>query len=322
MFRNQSVIPKCNSVTSVTRKEQDPPQKISYYRLQQSFQEWLELFNYSKSSISRMPRQIQEFFSWLIEKEIPFKSITRQDTKDFYHYIKYHRKSQNSGNFLKNTTLNSYILSLKLFAHYLEETDQGKLTVDLLYEPINTPEKVILTQAEINQLYQVTTDDAIGLRERAILSLYYGCGIRSNEGIQMNLEDVILKQKMVYVRKGKKYRERYVPFLIQQQKDFTNYLKYSRPNLVGEETENAFLIGNTGKRINYGLLLNTIKKLQQRTQNLTILKKQIGLHTLRHSIATHLMQSGMKIDNISQFLGHSNIRSTQIYTHLAHENEE
>ena len=317
MFKNQLVNPKCNSVTSVTRKEQDPQQKISYYRLQESFKEWLELLNYNKSGIERMPRQLATFFSWLTQQEIQLKTITRQDTRAFYHYLKYQRKSQYTKEFLKANTLNSYILTLKLFAHYLEITGQTKLTIDLLYEPVETAEREILTKAEINQLYSVTTEDEKGMRERVILSLYYGCGIRSNEGIQLNLEDVILKQKMLYVRKAKKYKERYVPFVSQQEKDFENYLKHSRPKLLNDESEKSFLLGNTGKRISYDLQLKTLKKLQQRTQNPKLIKKQIGLHTLRHSIATHLLQSGMKIDNISRFLGHSDLRSTQVYTRPA-----
>lgn len=66
-------------------------------------------------------------------------------------------------------------------------------------------------------------------------------------------------------------------------------------------------------------MLSSLKRLQQRTDNEELKQKVIGLHALRHSIATHLMQRGMKFDYISQFLGHSSLNSTQIYTHLAHE---
>src|SRR5690606_21754010 len=179
----------------------------------------------------------------------------------------------------------------------------------------------ILTVEEVQQLYQATSEDHYGIRERAILSLYYGCGLRSSEGIALNLEDVLLDQKMIYVRKGKGYKERYVPFVENQKEDFEHYLKQSRPKLLTDETEQAFFIGHKGKRISYGILLKTLKRLQQRTGNETLMQKVIGLHALRHSIATHLMQSGMKFDYISQFLGHTLMSSTQVYTHLAHELE-
>jgi integrase/recombinase XerD len=94
-----------------------------------------------------------------------------------------------------------------------------------------------------------------------------------------------------------------------------------RPQLIREPNEQAFLLGYQGKRIRYEALLKMLKNLQQRTGDDQLQQKTIGLHALRHSIATHLMQRGMKFDYISQFLGHTNLSSTQIYTHLAYEYE-
>jgi integrase/recombinase XerD len=295
---------------------------MSYQRYTESFKEWLQVINCSESSIERMPRQLQEFFEWIeTNHNTTLEQITRQHVNAFYEYLKYARKSQHSDTFLKPQTLNSYIRCLKLFAHYLEETQQGTLPVNLLYEKGESYIRQILTVEEVQQLYQSTCEDHYGIRERAMLSLYYGCGLRSSEGIALNLEDVLLEQKMIYVRKGKGYKERYVPFVENQKEDFEHYLKQSRPKLLRDETEQAFFIGHQGKRISYGILLKTLKRLQQRTGNEILMQKVIGLHALRHSIATHLMQRGMKFDYISQFLGHTLMSSTQIYTHLAHELE-
>lgn len=294
----------------------------TYTRYTESFKEWLEIINTSQSSIERMPRQLQEFFEWLAINQInDLEQIARHHVNGFYDHLKYERKSQHTGRLLRPQTLNSYIRCLKLFAHYLEETQQGNLPVNLLYEKGQAHIRQILTVEEVQQLYQVTSEDHYGIRERAILSLYYGCGLRSSEGIALNLEDVLLDQKMIYVRNGKGYKERYVPFIESQKEDFEHYLKQSRPKLLTDETEQAFFIGHQGKRISYGILLKTLKRLQQRTGNETLKQKVIGLHALRHSIATHLMQRGMKFDYISQFLGHTLMSSTQVYTHLAHELE-
>jgi site-specific recombinase XerD len=154
-----------------------------------------------------------------------------------------------------------------------------------------------------------------------MLSVYYGCGLRSSEGIALNLDDVLLDQQMIYVRKGKGYRERYVPFIEKQREDFEQYLKHARPKLLRDEKEKAFFIGHLGKRVSYSILLRALKGLQQKTGNETLQQKTIGMHALRHSIATHLMHKGMKFDYISQFLGHTLLSTTQIYTHLAHEYE-
>lgn len=262
---------------------------MSYVRYTESFKEWLQIINCSASSIERMPRQLQEFFEWLQTNQVNnLEQITRQHVNDFYHYLKYERKAQYTDTFLRPQTLNSHIRCLKLFAHYLEETQQGYLPVNLLYEKGESYIRQILTTEEVQQLYQSTSEDHYGIRERAILSLYYGCGLRSSEGIALNLEDVLLDQQLIYVRKGKGYKERYVPFIESQKEDFEHYLKQSRPKLLscarplaGDENENAFFIGHKGKRISYGILLKTLKRLQQRTGNETLKAKVIGLHALR-----------------------------------------
>jgi len=305
---------KCNSVTSVTGQEQEG---VKNELLTRGFGEWLKLLEYSKGVSKRMPSQVREFFNYLINQECySLEEITKANIKDYYHYLKHEKRSRMTGGFLSNSALNSYIMSLKSFSTYLHETNQGSLLIDLPYEEKSTPEREILTTKEIQELYQVTKNDKEGLKERAILSLYYGCGIRASEGISLSIEDVMADKKLLYIRKAKNKRERYVPFVEQQQRDFELYLKYSRNQF--NTTSEAFLVGNTGKRITYKILLKTVKSLQERTQNRELQSKKIGVHTFRHSIATHLLQSGMSLDSISQFLGHRDLRTTQIYTHLAY----
>jgi integrase/recombinase XerD len=294
----------------------------TYHRYAESFKEWLQIINYSASTSESLPRHLQEFFEWLEGKGITeVTAITRKHILEWYDQLKYERKSQFTDTFLKPQTLNGYIRALKLFSYYLRETGQADLTIDLVSErPLPSIRHVITTQ-EIEELYQATTDDHYGLRDQAMLSVYYGCGLRSREGIALDLDDVMLDKKIIYVRQGKGYKERYVPFVEKQKKDFKLYLEHCRPRLVNNESGNAFFLGNNGKRILYGKLLSSLKKLQERTDNQKLKQKVFGLHALRHSIATHLMQRGMKFDYISQFLGHSSLNSTQIYTHLAHEYE-
>lgn len=297
-------------------------ESYTYNRYVESFREWLALINYAASSVDRLPRQIEEFFTWMESHGVhSIEQITRQHIREYYQYMKYTRKSQLTDTFLKSQTLNGHIRGLKLFSFYLEETQQGNLIIDLPYEEKEPSVKHLLTAREVQLLYQATTEDEQGIKERVMLDLYYGCGLRSNEGITLNLDDVMLDKKIVYVRQGKGYKERYVPFVEKQKEDFEHYLKYVRPELIKESNEEAFLVGHQGKRIRYEALLKMLKQLQQRTGDDQLQQKTIGLHALRHSIATHLMQRGMKFDYISQFLGHANLSSTQIYTHLAHEYE-
>lgn len=299
----------------------------TYHRYTEGFREWLRILNYNGSTVDTSARQLQELFDWLQAQQITsLTQLTRKHILQWYDQLKYVRKSQHTDTFLKASTLNSYISTLRLFAFYLQETEQASLTIDLVCEKLTPSIRHVLTTQEVQELYQATADDAYGLRDRAMLSLYYGCGIRSSEGIGLNLDDVMLNKKMLYIREGKGYKERYVPFVDKQQEDFENYLRHARPELVkaslscGEgQGEVAFLLGYKGRRISYTMLLRSLKQLQQRTGNEALQEKVFGLHALRHSIATHLMHRGMKFDYIGQFLGHSSLDSTQIYTHLAHE---
>ncbi len=122
---------------------------------------------------------------------------------------------------------------------------------------------------------------------------------------------------MLYVRKGKGYKERYVPFTEAVKTDFRLYLQECRPKLVKDRPEEVFLVNNKGRRISSTAQSKRLKELLKQA-NIT---KSIGLHNLRHSIATHLLKSGMQIEDIAKFLGHAYISSTQIYTHIAHEYE-
>lgn len=295
----------------------------NYDRIVLAYKEWLGLLGYSKSTVNSMPKRVQEFFKYLETQQIQsLQQIEHQHIKAFYLEQKT-RHSLNTGKLLSNSTVNGYLRNLRLLSKYLQETEQGSLKVDIPNEPKTTPEKEIFSKSEIKQIYDVIGEGITGLRDRALLNIYYGCGLRSNEGVHLNVNDILLDKRLVYVRKGKGYKERYVPFVESQYSDFKNYLNYGRPQLLnGNTTEESFLINNHSRRINYGNALKVLKTLQSRTDNETLKNKQIGLHSLRHSIATHLMQSGMQIENISTFLGHKHLSSTQIYTHIVKQLDE
>lgn len=111
-----------------------------------------------------------------------------------------------------------------------------------------------------------------------------------------------------------KHKARYVPFVESQKQDFELYLQHCRkPLATGDRV--SFLLNNQRKRMSSTAVSKVLKSLIERTENGELQEKKPGLHTLRHSIATHLLQSGMGIESISQFLGHQRIRSTQTYLH-------
>jgi site-specific recombinase XerD len=277
----------------------------------------LHIIGYAPSTIDSLPRRAAELLEYAQTQGIySLAHMQNYHIRAYYETLKT-RKSTQTGQLLRNSTLNGIIRAWRLFAHYLEETDQGTLNVDIPYEIDESIEREILTTHEIKALYNSADESILGLRDRAILSVYYGCGLRSNEGLSLNLSDVMVENGMMYVRKGKGYKERYVPFTEAVKTDFRLYLKECRPKLVQQRNEEAFLVSNKGRRISSTAQTKRLKELLKQAG----ITKPIGLHNLRHSIATHLLKSGMQIEDIARFLGHAYLSSTQIYTHIAHEYE-
>ena len=164
--------------------------------------------------------------------------------------------------------------------------------------------------------------ECLQARDRAMLAVFYGCGARRNEGAHLNVSDINFDKSMLHIRKGKNYKERLVPISKDSRKYLTEYIYDHRSRLPGSAKNDALFMGHTSVRIHGQTLLMRLKLLQYRTNNIGLQEKEIGLHTLRHSVATHLLQAGMKLESISKFLGHSSLESTQIYTHLIETEQE
>jgi len=157
------------------------------------------------------------------------------------------------------------------------------------------------------------------MRDKAMLSIFYGCGLRRNEGYHLDITDINLDSAVIHVRKGKGYKERLVPVSKGGVQYITQYLYDARPMLIRDNKVDAFFLSHNGKRLGGQMLMLCLQNLARKTDNAELQQKEIGLHTLRHSIATHLLANGMSLEKIKDFLGHSSLESTQIYTHLINE---
>ena len=170
------------------------------------------------------------------------------------------------------------------------------------------PLPAILTLTEVHTLYDCCDYTPQGLRDRVMLSIYYGCGLRRSEGIAVDVSDALFRKKLIYVRKGKNYRERYVPMTSAIVADLRTYLHEARPLLLGSSYTEALLVSEQGRRIEAQSLAIRLKQLLP----IAGIDKPITLHSLRHSIATHLLQSGMKLQYIADFLGHRSLEATTL----------
>ena len=271
----------------------------------QEFKDWLSILGYHPTSVYNLPRHLKCFFLFLAAE-----NPSPNNCQKFLDFLK-QRGNLKTGKPLSNNYLNKYLQALKLYSKFLRK--QGKPTFRVGISTIKSVKKevAILSIEEVKLLYKVASNDLLGLRDKAMLSIFYGCGLRRNEGVNLNVKDVLLEAKLLHVRKGKNHKERVVPISNQSVKIIKEYLELGRPFFKQNPTETAFFISKKGKRAEGQSLGVRLKLLQNQAQ----IKEKISLHGLRHSIATHLLKEGMNLQKVSKFLGHSSLESTQIYTH-------
>lgn len=292
-----------------------PLNSYVFRELELDYKEWLALLGYAENTVYNMPLYMHEFFHWLESHDLKrVDEISAHHVEDFLFHLK-KRPNVMHGGKLSNAHINKYHQGLILLSQFVRQTSRGSFTVETerLEQTRSLPE--ILTAAEVKELYNACDADVLGLRDKVMLDIFYACGLRRNEGVQLDVSDVDVKGKLVYVRKGKNYKERYVPVNETILGHVKDYLDHSRLFLQKKDKTPALFISDKGYRAQGQSLLIRLRKLAR----LAKINKRIGLHTLRHSIATHLLQGGMKLKHIARFLGHESLESTQIYTHIVNE---
>ena len=304
-------------------------QSENFQYIENSFKEWLDILGYAESTIYGLPNYIRELFYWLEQHNIThIKQLEISHIKQYYNYLKT-RPNQRLGGGLSNTYLNKHLQALYKFTAYLRQSGRMILpNLNIKWEIIDSHEVEYLTQEELKELYKLTYGynegtklEHLNARDRAILTIFYACGLRRNEGYHLDLSDINFDRRILHVRKGKGYKERFVPFNKTTSRYLQEYVYDARPQLVHDKRESAFLISLHSRRMDTQSMALRLKLLQQRSDNIELQQKTVRLHVLRHSIATHLLQNGMPLEKISRFLGHSSLESTQIYTHIIEKDQ-
>jgi len=300
-----------------------------YQRLMEEFTFYLEVTGYSRSTIEGRNRNIRDLFLFLEETGIRTLNEIHNTHLESFYALQFQRANKNIGAGLKLSTLNSYAGSIKKLLEFLFDFKQvTHLNPDIPFNRLETPERQILTVEEVELLFNATNQkirfnkfpEFHAARDRAMLSLYYGCGLRRNEALSMEVKDVQPERLLIHIHKGKGNRERYVPTTYTTMQTLMEYIRERNNQLrLTNKTTEILLINESGDACGELTLSLALKRLAERTGNAVLAGKKPGLHTLRHSIATHLLQKGMDIELIRQFLGHKSLDTTQIYTHLVNE---
>jgi integrase/recombinase XerD len=287
-------------------------QSVEYKLLHGSFKEWLRLLNYSVLSIPSLTRTVKDFFAYQeATGKLSLEQLVATDANDFIELLQ-------AKGIYRSGHINKQIQALKLLSKYLRETKRSVIGFNLYRVEERRSKPTWLTKAEIAQIYEAIPETILGIRDKAMMAVYYGCGLRLNEGISLEISDINQSSKVLHVRKGKHYKERLIPIAEKSFEEIKRYIDYARPQMLQEKkTEALFIRAQNGYPLDRQGMYVRIKQLAKKAG----IKKRVGTHTLRHSIATHLLQSGMKLERIQDFLGHADLDSTQIYTHLVNESE-
>lgn len=292
--------------------------------ISKEFLSWVDALGYSSGIIDNCKTCSNEFFEWIESKSIQnISQLTNQHISDYHTYLETRMNKCFKGRLLSPAHLNkSYFAIDKLleFLHQMGMTNAPLPTNKRI--KIEQQERIdkiqILTQQEIKTLYNSipNTYEDFDFEQRQakqyelklIFALFYGCGLRRSEGYNIQLQDIDFNRRTVFVNQGKGYKDRIVPMSIGVYNQLQDYIYNFRHRLKLSHSR-LFVSDIQVMRLR-------LKYLQGYCGDENIKCKNITLHTLRHSIATHLLQNGMSIENISLFLGHNSLDSTQIYTHL------
>ena len=261
----------------------------------------------SENTIKAYSNDCLAFNKWLFIKKR--YAVTDSSESDIENYLKY-LKSIN----LSNSSINRKLSSLKHFFNYLSKTKILKSNpVSNISGPKNS--KVLpksLSIIDVNSLIEAPDcTNFIGLRDRAMIELMYATGVRISELINLEYSNIDLNRSLIKVM-GKGGKERMIPFGDDALSWLTNYIEFRRKNNLSLNSRD-FFISQQGRKITRQAFWHRIK----------IYLKALGLsmdispHTLRHAFATHLLNNGADLRSVQMLLGHSDLSTTQIYTHIA-----
>jgi len=299
----------------------------NYTAILEEFVVWLDTLGYSNAMIYSLKQQISAFFEWLENNQVQnIKQLTNKQITEYRHFLETRPNKCFKGKLLCNITLNKNYFTIDKLLEFLHNYGMETAPVPLnKFIKTDKQERTlsfdILTKDEIKTLYncipntypqiQFKSRQAKQYELKLIFALCYGCGLRKSEAYNLCIQDVDFEKKTVFVRQGKNYKDRLVPMSSGVYKQLQDYIYNFRKTLKLNHNR-LFLHDKQMMRVK-------LKHLQSVCEDENIRKKRLTLHLLRHSIATHLLQNGMSIENIALFLGHSQLDSTQIYTHIVNQ---
>ncbi|PJZ45072.1 site-specific tyrosine recombinase XerD [Leptospira brenneri] len=283
---------------------------VSQNQLLQTFQEYLSVEKgLSDNSIYSYGYDLNKFAIFLEKEHINFLEVK---ANDIMRFLEEERERKISAK-----TLAREVVAIRQFYKYLR--DEKRLDSNPT-EKIETPEVArtipdYLTQTEIDELFRnIKEDNLYELRDKCIFELLYSSGLRISEACNLKMTDIDMENMTIMVE-GKGGRQRLVPFGEKSLEILKRYLTESRTEILKKRTCEFVFVSKKGSYINRKSVWRLLNHYIKRTK----IKKKVTPHTLRHSFATHLLENHADLKSVQELLGHIDISTTQIYTHMANK---
>ena len=261
----------------------------------------------SRNTIDAYARDLQQFAAFL--------TLAGYDSLAEIHshtLVEYLRKLQLEN--LKPSSVTRKLAAIRSFFQYMLRERHLKIDPSVTIDSLKTPQRLpkVLSEKEIDRLLeQPGATTPAKLRDKAMLELMYATGVRVSELVSLKLGD--LNMDMGYIRCfGKGSKERIVPMGGSAQNALTDYLDRARPKIVRRAAEDTLFLNHHGRKMSRQGFWQIIQAAARRVD----IKTVVTPHMLRHSFATHLLDHGADLRAVQEMLGHADISSTQIYTHV------
>ena len=259
----------------------------------------------STNTIESYSNDLNKLSDFLTPKSISATKVRLNDLKDFITSI---------SEILSETSQSRIISAIKSFYKFLliENLIQTDPSENLVSPKIGRKLPNVLTIEEINLIINSVESNNVGIRNRAIIEIIYGCGLRVSELTNLLLSNLFLKQGYIKIV-GKGNKERLSPIGSLATDSLNDFLTNVRPTLmINDKFSDHVFINNRGTSLSRSMIFKMIKKYTLKAN----IDKDISPHSLRHSFATHLVEGGANLRAVQEILGHSSITTTEIYTHL------
>lgn len=264
----------------------------------------------SKNTVSSYLRDIRQFSDWCIQVEgCQVIDASQLNINRYFSYLHMQGKS--------GATVSRTLASLKNFYSYVISAgfmENSPITAEIHVDRGEKKLPQILSGREVELLLsQPSSSDSKGLRDKAMLEVMYATGIRVTELIDLNLDDVNLELGVIKCSNSKK--SRVIPLYPAALRALSIYVKEVRMLMVMDSQEDALFVNVNGSRMSRQGFWKILKFYQAKAG----IEKEITPHTLRHSFAVHLLENGADLGSLQELMGHSDISSTQMYTHMLNQ---